>query len=344
MNEAAEWYARLNAPDCSESDRRDFSAWLKADIRHESAWSLIASADSAMDQAADHPMIAELIQEARSMPPVGQENAASSVRTQTDGETRHAASHRRLAPWHYGIAAALALTVGLGGLAAWHSSPLSSGEDARLAQSTHYATGVGEKRVVTLADGSTLTLDTNSAVEIPQWGERRLVHLVKGQAFFEVAKDAEHPFIVESGGNSVEALGTAFTVREGKGTYNVALLKGRVKVALGLAGAGDAILEPGDTLSLYGKTVAIRHKNAARFSGWLEGRLTFEQRPLGSIVAEMNRYSTRKIVLADSELQNRPFSGTFTTDGGDALVSALGAYGIAHVLRSDDKEVVLAAS
>ncbi|MXO66411.1 FecR family protein [Altericroceibacterium endophyticum] len=339
MDEAATWYARLNAPDCSAEDRQRLSEWRKANTRNEAAWQGILAADRRMDAVASHPMIADMIRDARSLPPV----SADASGQERGGEASFTSSRRSFAGWQYGIAAALTLAVGLGGLAVWNRMNSPARDAVQIADVTSYTTTIGETRLVTLADGSRITLDTDSAIEVPQWKDRRIVHLTKGRAFFEVAKDAAHPFVVESDGKSVEALGTSFTVRDEGKAYSVALLEGRVKVDLGMAGARSTILAPGDTLSLMGKTVAVRHQDADRLSGWLNGRLTFEQQPLGTIVAEMNRYSARHIVLADPELETQKFSGTFTLDGSDALIRALDAYGIARVLRRSSTEVVLGA-
>ncbi|MXP26684.1 DUF4880 domain-containing protein [Altererythrobacter indicus] len=345
MDEAASWYARLNASDCSDADRRDFMMWRNTDPRNDRAWQSIASASDGLEDLANNSVIAQMIREAHSMPPV------SSLEQQFDSHDERGSNEEEeesLAPpkplLRYAMAAAFVLTMGLGAATVWKSMEQQAPEQVRLAENAHYATAVGESRSITLADGSKVTLDTNSAIEVPHWGKQRVVYLTKGQAYFEVAKDKLHPFVVKSEGKSVEALGTAFTVRAGLDNYDVALLEGRVKVNLGMAGARDTILNAGDTLSLSGKTIAIRHKYADKAADWIDGRLTFDAMPLGQIVEEMNRYSARKIVLQGTALQTKPFSGTFRSNGSDELVQALSAYGIAHVAMSDDQKLVLKAN
>lgn len=344
MNEAASWYARLNASDCSDADRRAFMMWRNTDSRNESAWQSIASVSDGLGDLADNPVIAQMVLEARGMAPVSRSEPQFDTRGSggSNDDDAGPAPHKPLL--RYAMAAAFVLTIGLGSAAVWKSMEQQPAGQVQLADSARYTTAVGESRSITLADGSKVTLDTNSAIEVPKWGERRLVKLTKGQAYFEVAKDAAHPFVVTSGGKSVEALGTAFTVRADLNNYDVALLEGRVKVNLGMAGARDTILNAGDTLALSGKTMTIRHKYAGKAADWIDGLLTFDAMPLGQIVEEMNRYSARKIVLKDAALKAKPFSGTFRLNGSDELVQALSAYGIAHVATSDSQELVLAAN
>ena len=316
--------------------------WRNTDSRNERAWQGVASVSDGLGDLADNPVIAQMVREARSLPPVSDlehQFEACGEADSNDNDDRHAPYQPLL---RYAVAAAFVLTIGLGSAIVWKSMEPPP-DQVQIAVTANYVTAVGESRSIMLADGSKMTLDTNSAVEVPHWGDRRLVHLTRGQAYFEVAKDAAHPFIVTSGGKSVEALGTAFTVRADPDNYDVALLEGRVKVNLGIAGTRDTILNAGDTLSLRGKTLAVRHKYADEAADWIDGRLTFDAMPLGRIVEEMNRYSARKIVLKDAALKTKPFSGTFRLNGSDELVQALNAYGIAHVATSDDQELVLAA-
>ena len=141
----------------------------------------------------------------------------------------------------------------------------------------------------------------------------------------------------------MEALGTKFMVRDEGPRFSVALLEGKVAVDIAAADTRRAILRPGDTLVQERDTITLAHDRATDMANWTSGRLSFDAVPLRRIVAEMNRYSTRKIEIADEALAARPFSGTFSTDGGGALVEALEAYGIARIVKADDGRIVIRA-
>ncbi|MGE5502713.1 MAG: FecR family protein, partial [Ignavibacteriales bacterium] len=93
-----------------------------------------------------------------------------------------------------------------------------------------FRTAVGQQATVTLPDGSVVTLNTDTVVRTRADGDRRLVYLDKGQAFFKVAHDRRHPFVVTAAGRTVTALGTAFDVRVDRGALKVVLVEGKVRV------------------------------------------------------------------------------------------------------------------
>lgn len=330
---AAFWYARLQG-DAGPDDRRRFAEWRLASAEHRRAWDALERADRRLDALIGHPALAARLADARRGTDRPARPGGASFSGPFSGTAR--------------LALAASLTLAILGGAAFVASPWMRRPAARPAAptGTHYATAVGERRTITLADGSRVTLDTDSALFVPRpWGGRRDVTLVRGQALFDVARDPARPFVVTSRGRTVRALGTRFAVRDEPDRFSVALLEGKVRVDLPQAGATARILAPGDTLDLQGKTLTLRHGHAAAEAGWMRGRLSFDARPLADIVAELNRYSPRRIVLDDAALGQRAFSGTFdlSPEGSRALVVALQGYGLARVVAQNDREIRLTA-
>jgi transmembrane sensor len=235
--------------------------------------------------------------------------ADEALRRRRNRERR--APPTRIGPTRLSIGlAGLALA---GGLAAW----------AVLRAQPDYTTGVGEQRLVLLADGSRVRLNTDTALRVNFRNDVRRVTLLRGEALFEAAHDAARPFIVTANGAEVRAIGTKFDVRRGPEDVRVTLLEGRVQVAS--KAAAPALLQPNQqlTVSRHGVS-APRPTDASEAAGWTTGRLTFRAVPLAEAVAEVNRYSRRKIVLAGGpELARRPVSGVFDTGDTAAFVSAV---------------------
>lgn len=201
-------------------------------------------------------------------------------------------------------------------------------------RSNKIATDVGQQLATVLEDGTRVTLNTNSRLTV-QFDERtRRVILEAGEALFEVAQNKSRPFVVRAGGREVIALGTQFVVRHdaGRAYTAVTLVEGKVSIApidiapiiseLDLPTA--TILEPGERVTFdQEQKVQIDRPPLEKVISWKRGQIAFERTPLAEAVAEVNRYSTRKIELADSELANLPISGLFRTGDQENFVLAL---------------------
>ncbi|MBW7947314.1 MAG: FecR domain-containing protein, partial [Sphingomonadaceae bacterium] len=183
-------------------------------------------------------------------------------------------------------------------------------------------TAVGEQRIVRLDDGSRVHVNTASSVRIAFEGDVRGVVLEEGEAFFEVAPDPARAFVVAAGDAEVRALGTRFLVRRADGV-RVALAEGRVAVS---AGGATRMLEPGEAVRVSGGGIGEpAPADIAALTGWLSGRLVFEETPLSAAIAEVNRYSRDPVVLAADGYGARAVSGVFETGDRAAFVSAVGA-------------------
>jgi transmembrane sensor len=175
-------------------------------------------------------------------------------------------------------------------------------------------------------------LNTASRIQVAFDARVRRVHLLSGQAWFEVAKNQPRPFVVEAGDQRVTAHGTAFDVRlEDHNQVQVTLIEGRVSVdALKRDGAGPNIpvehqdLGPGDQLVVTPARAPTKRKaDVAKVTSWREGQIIFDDDTLATAVAEVNRYSSKKIVIADPRLASLRMSGVFIAGHSDSFVETV---------------------
>lgn len=285
--EAADWFAQLRRPAITSKALRDFEAWKRCE-RNADAFKRVEAGWKATGALASHPDVLAATRDVLARRP--------------RSTTREWAF--RLAP--VGVVGALAAMLWLPGQIA-----------------PTYSTKVGEQRALVLQDGSRVQLNTDSEVRVWYRGGERRITLKKGEAFFEVAHDASRPFRVAAGDAAVQALGTKFDVRREADAVSVVLLQGRVRVDR--KGADAQTLLPNQKLVVSGQGVSKpRPADAAETSSWTTGRLTFRGAPLREAVAEVNRYSKRKIVLAvPDRLAAEPVSGVFDVGDTDAVVAAL---------------------
>jgi transmembrane sensor len=224
-------------------------------------------------------------------------------------------------PWALASAAVLVLGVGL--LLAWQGQ---WGAD--------YRTGVGERRVVALADGSRITLDAESAVDVELSGQARRITLRKGEALFDVAHDPARPFQVRAGEVQATALGTVYAVRREGEAVEVVVKRGRVAVTDALdrveLSAGEAIGRKADGLG-------ARHRlDVDSALAWQEGRLVFEQAPLAQVLKALERYRPGWLLIGDEQLRGLKVSGTFQLDRLDEGLATLEqAFGLSIRRYSD---------
>lgn len=207
------------------------------------------------------------------------------------------------------------------------------------------STGVGERRTVTLEDGSHIMLDTDSAVVIRLDEQERHVDLRRGRANFEVAHDSNRPFRVSARGLTVTAIGTDFDVSAISEKTSVTLIRGRVAVEA-RTGAGQedrAFLSPGQRLMLTARgqlTKPVR-VDLATVTDWQEGRLDFTHETATEAIRRANRYSFRQIRLLDQGSGAKRIEGSFRTGDTDALAAALCALLDLKIVEKTDKMLVL---
>jgi transmembrane sensor len=194
-----------------------------------------------------------------------------------------------------------------------------------------YVTPVGGIASVPLQDGSNITLNTASELRIELTPNRRLIRLERGEAFFEVSKDPQRPFVVQIGSKRVIAVGTKFSVRRSGDEIRVAVAEGKVRVeeaaSAGRRESADALVPAGDVAAAGDAGILVQEKSLAAVEddlSWRRGYLTFHETPLADAVAEFSRYTTHKITIADPQVAAVRISGTFRAVNHEAFIRLLG--------------------
>ncbi|MCA1196464.1 FecR domain-containing protein [Sphingomonas sp. R647] len=278
-----------------------------------------------------------------------QMGAAASSPELADARQRALATFRRRNQWRWArqpvagrvITAALAMLIALSGIGWWWQSVPEI-----------YRTGVGERRVVMLDDGSRASLDAATEVDVRMRGDQRELHLVAGRAKFDVAKDPLKPFSVRVGDKLVVATGTSFSVEIVGGKLRVILYEGRVVVLDRPMGAEFPVavapasrdvdelmaLTPGRELvvDIAGRSKSrLTRADPVRSLSWEGGQLVFEDEPLSLAVNRINRYSTRRIVLKGATGWMR-VNGVFNTGDVEAFATGVEETLPVRVIRERD--------
>ena len=287
--EAAAWHARLGARNVSTGAIEDFFTW-RAEPANAEAYRRVEKIWADTGKLVDDPEIAGALEAAMSR----KAGAASS----------RGVPRTLLGLAAVGAAAALAI-----GAWAWQQSR------------TVFATGVGEQRLVQLADGSSIRLDTASRIRVRFADDRRLVDLERGQALFTVAHDRDRPFIVDAGATQVTAVGTVFDVRRDGATVRVTLVSGAVDVTPQGEGRAVRRMTAGEQTRVSSNGLDTQAADVDVETSWTDGRIVFRDTPLRQAVSEVNRYLTAKIELDATSLDAVPVNGVFRTGDRDAFVS-----------------------
>ncbi len=206
---------------------------------------------------------------------------------------------------------------------------------------TTYATGIGERRVVRLDDGSRVSLDADTRIRVRYGGSRRALELVQGRAKFDVATDSLRPFTVAAANRIVVARGTAFSVELLGDRVHVILYEGQVAVldanqpsAAAPASAGGAPqsaapevhLSPGRELIASASAVEqqqIVPADLGRTLTWESGLLTFEDELLQTAVERVNRYSDTRLAVADARAARLLVNGVYPSGNSQAFVEGV---------------------
>lgn len=199
-----------------------------------------------------------------------------------------------------------------------------------------YATEVGEQRTVRLEDGSLLALNTDTKVVVHYAKGRRELKLIRGEAQFDVAKDASRPFVVTAEGQQVRALGTSFVVRDEGKTIAVTLLEGTVTVASAKAATKVVNLTPGQRVTVGADAPPrLDRPSIKAVTAWRSGQILLDDTPLSQAIAEMNRYSDRPLAI-EGKAGDVRVTGIFRAGESQAFARTVAAqFGLAVVEQSD---------
>jgi transmembrane sensor len=220
-----------------------------------------------------------------------------------------------------------------------------------MTQAAAFATPVAEQRTLELADGSIVILGARTEVQTKITRTERVVVLHSGEAWFKVAHDRQRPFSVIAGAGVITALGTEFNVRRDMDAkldqVTVTVGSGAVKVE---PRTGPELpdsrtwmiakLESGQEFRYYNRTGMpgeIERVDIEAAAAWQEGRLEYIHQPLRTVIARVNRYSEKPIVLADDAVGEIDFSGTVFEGQIDDWIRALQTAFPVSVTETDDR-------
>lgn len=268
---AARWYVRMReaAPDAPE--RSAFEVWLMSDRRHQAAYQLV---ESTMEDFTSTDRLKDL-------------SNALTQKLYFEQSTRR----KKLSKLGSGLAVML-LCVGLGFLGrtqyqTWQAAPLST-----QVQTTAVAQIV--KR--TLDDGSVITANANSALEIVFYRHQRLVKLTRGEAIFEVTKDPERPFVVETQQAKVTVLGTRFAVNQLSKKVRISVDHGRVQVARADDTQKALILHDGEVAEIMQETAPLKvNRYASDSFSFVNGRIVFDRADMFEVAETLSRYRQQPV-------------------------------------------------
>lgn len=318
QGQAERWFWRLQAPDCSDRDRAACQRWRAERPAHEAAFRQVEDLWRRSLALRQDPELAEELRRVERL------------------SGRHAGGNA----WSWRPLAAVAATLLVATVLAFklREPPAPAG--------IAYRTAVGEQRTVELPDGSTLVLDTDTALRADYSEGQRLIGLEAGQASFTVARDPTRPFKVRAAGGSVTAVGTRFLVRMEPAATGAAvtLLEGKVVVE-GPRGArrhAPATLSPGQQLRFdQAGQWATAQVDLDEASAWTRGSVYARNWRLADLLAEMNRYAATPIRLADPGLAELRISGTFRTGDPQSLVRTLEHSWPVRAAPGEGNEIVL---
>lgn len=320
---ASHWLIRRDSRHWTQADQLSLERWLDAATQNRVAFLRL---ELAWEETARLKALGTGVPGNRPPPP-GHWNLGPFF----DSSSGPGTVQPRRRRWRWALAASVLIAFGAGG----YFSLNPRGEQ--------YATPVGGLTYVPIRDGSKITLNTDSRVRVSLTEIARRVDLKQGEAFFEVARDPNRPFVVEAGRKRIVAVGTKFSVRRDGDSVEVAVTEGKVRLedtdrpvqgdatdATGSAApAGvDApvLLTPGAIARMDGAGLLVQKKSLPEIEtrlSWRVGVLMFRDQSLADAVAEFNRYNERRIIIADPATAALRVEGNFKATNADAFVRLL---------------------
>ena len=339
-SQAAVWVARRDAAERWTPElEQELQAWIAESPAHHIAWLRLNAAWQRMDRLADAPAI-------RAADPAAPTTAAAAAVQPAAASVTEAAAprveplaaratrRRVVAGW--ALAAGIALGIGV-----------ATVMQLQARRGEQFATQVGAREAVTLADGSHVTLNTHTRGRAVVNDHERRFWLEEGEAYFEIAHDPSRPFVVLAGRDRVTVLGTKFSVRHEGGRTEVTVLEGRVQLDRGAAGSGpsapvvmtrneSAVSSAGNVLVIAKDEQAVRDELS-----WREGRLVFDQLTLAEVAERFNRYNGTQLVIRGPAAERR-FSGSFDAGNVEGFARLLqDSFGLN--VRTDGTRIVVTA-
>ncbi|MEO9340823.1 FecR family protein [Mesorhizobium sp. SB112] len=288
VDEALDWFTRLRNRESDSDTRREFVSWLNRSPRHEEEFRNLEAIWGS----------SSFLKAVKSLP--------------VDPGIRRP----RFSRWAmHGSAAAAAMLLAAG---VWQYPSLI------ISWQADYVTVTGDQSTIQLPDGSTMMLNTASAVAVDFENGRRRVQLLRGEAFFDVQHDLHRPFVVKASFGEVEVRGTAFSVRTDAKEDDVFLERGKVQVYCLCDRSNQVELHPGEGVSVTASAVSpVRAQEGSETLAWREGRIAFETARLGDVLDELRRYYSGRIVVMDDRVNRMVVTGNYRLDNVEGAIRTL---------------------
>lgn len=304
----ARWLSRRQSGESTPAEKCEFNDWLAQGVARRRIYGEMQSALAIIDEAEDDLLAQQFARE-----------------LEAEYEMFKTRRARRLWP---AIAASVALAIG--------ATVAFYGAFMKADGPQQFVTAVGERRDITLKDGSSARLNTNSVVLVSYTKGERQVELSDGEALFEVRRNPDRPFVVRTRYADITVTGTAFDVQSFESYVNLGVLSGSVKVDG--PGLGDAhMLGAGENLRIFANgAVELGGFDKGVALSWLNGIARYRNRPLREVVEDLNRYYPTAIVLSDSGIGALPVTGEFELEDQATAVRALSvAFGLEAIEVAD---------
>lgn len=311
--QAAAWFFELEECPADMTTRVAFIEWLKRSPQHIEAFLAIAVLEQELSELpSDMQKVLASVESMSGRGAVPINEGADAA----DKSTRHRKSAISWQRYRWVIAASIAATS--------LSFMLFQLPDAEPPAVVH-KTDFGEQRSIALRDGSIVTLNTRSELGVRFDESARRVELISGEAMFDVVRNGDRPFVVESGDISLKVLGTKFSVYRQSDSVRVAVVDGVVRAVSRqmpdeqiLVSAGDgAVVTPDGTIRRN------EHIDLEKALAWTDRRLIFDSVRLADVVHEFNRYNRVPLVVDDARLADRRITSVFNANDVSALVGFL---------------------
>lgn len=298
------WYVQLQSPEFSSEQEADFFKWLESSSAHQAAF-------------------------------IRAEQAWSAGKV--IGTLQATPASRNLYFVYFGGAAAALFTCFLLILFITRTFSVKNIQE-------HYTTLQDQQRAITLADGSSVTMHTNTSISVRYDVSHREIDLNRGQIFLQVKTDPQRPFYVTTRRGKVQVIGTQFAVDQLNDDFRVTVVEGRVGIFHPDEPGGEssaAVVLTANQQILLSNALAGESAiavNASRETSWTKGRMIFDGTPLAEVVTSINPYLDLPISIDGSELREKRIVGAISVKNSRTAAASLASITGAKVEDTEDKK------
>ncbi|PCI49638.1 MAG: hypothetical protein COB49_04685 [Alphaproteobacteria bacterium] len=328
--QASNWIAKIDGDNLTQEDLSDFIEWVRRSPRHE---------EELKHQAVIWDTLDEIL----------------NVKAATSNKEKQS---RTFSFWPMPALTAIAATVIVLFVIGISSFTPLDDTDSPLISAGIYSTQIGEKRNITLSDGSIITLNTDGEVEVDIQPDSRNIRLIKGEAFFKVAHDKSRPFQVTVGSAVIKALGTTFDVHMRDNKIVVLVEEGHVQLSSLLTSLIEteltqknskepmtiAIISAGQSVTFDPVEDEVEKNNNAdiiKKLAWRNDMLVFDGDSLEFVLQDVSRYTKQNFIITEPELRKLRISGYFPTGKTKALLATLEQSFDIIVTKIDDEYIYI---